>query len=357
MDIKSISASRIKTYEHCKFKYIINYMLYECLDCDETFYTPEMSEQACPYCKSKKFQRPELSTNWGAVHGTALHFIMENYATAIRGIHEDGKVVTDEEKTTFLDWETAVANIYKRGTANGQNSEDFAIYDIAKPKDVERKSSWCNTCSVDSDKPCEITGETLKTMNNHGCKGCPKELYNKSMTVMKKYIQRYDKLLRSRKILGIEKAFNLNFGKDVNGKDIISTGFIDLVTELDSDTIEIIDHKFGSWVPSFEEFSDDIQVKLYALVAKEVFPEYKEYIITFDYVSKNPLSIAFTPSENEETKQDIVAKWNQIASPQNVTRTIIDGNGKDPTTSWKCKAMCDVKICCSEWPKFKEKFK
>jgi len=110
MEIKQISASRIKTYEHCQFKYVLNYMLYECHACKETFYTPEMSDKACPYCKSTDYSKPELSTNWGAVHGSALHEVMENYAIGTRGTHESGAVVLKDEKKELLDWRKGVAN-------------------------------------------------------------------------------------------------------------------------------------------------------------------------------------------------------------------------------------------------------
>jgi hypothetical protein len=254
-------------------------MLYECKDCLETFYTPEMFDKCCPKCKGTNYQKPQLSTNWGAVHGTALHQIMENYALAVRGTHNDSSQLTPEETSKFLDWKTALKEAYKRGTKNGQSKEDFAIYDIAKPKDVESESGWCDSCVFGEDAPCEITGESLSEMKKHGCVGCPKSLYVKSLKTVSKYIERYDQVLKNRKILGIEFPFNLVLGKDINGNDVITTGFIDLVTELDSDTIEVIDHKFGSWVPGFDEFSEDIQARLYALISRTLFPQYKEYII------------------------------------------------------------------------------
>jgi hypothetical protein len=303
-----------------------------------------MYEEACPYCKSQNYKKPELATNWGAIHGSALHEVMEGYAIALRGTHEDGQATNKEDTAKFLNWRDAVLAAYKR------NHKGFAIWDIAKTKDTDNPKKWCVACKAEPKGLCEITGEVMT-------KNCPKALYNESLELVEKYINRYDPIFANRKILGIEKAFTLDFGElDVLGKPIISGGFMDLVTELDKDTIEVIDYKFGSFVPSFEEFSEDIQVKFYSLAARRTFPQYKEIIITFDYIRKNPMSIGFTEEDDENTRQEIINYWNEIAGPQKIRRTIIDGDGCNPGSSWKCKVMCDVKWCEKEWPRFKEKF-
>lgn len=358
MDIKSISASRIKTYQHCQFKYILNYMLKECKDCGETFYTPEMHDDNCPHCGSENFGRVSMRSNWGAVHGTALHQVMENYALAIRGTREDGTPVTEEEKEQWLNWEEEVRKIYFRGTDNGQTDPDFAIYDLAKPKDVNNEDKWCENCKTRKENAlCYVTGETLREMQARGCQGCPEGLYEESMELMAKYVARYKPVLHNRKILGVEAFFDLDFGViDIHGNPVRSIGYIDLVTELDEDTIEVVDHKFGAWVPSFEEFHEDVQVKLYSLAARQLFPGYKEYIITFDYARKNPLSMAYTPEEDAETKKYVINQWEKIAGPQRVKRTMVQGNGRDPESSWKCKVMCCTETCKKQWPIFKEKF-
>lgn len=356
MDIKSISASRIKTYQHCQFKYILNYMLKEC-ECGETFYTVEMGDDTCPHCGSENFGRVAMRSNWGAVHGTALHQIMEDYALAIRGTKEDSTKVLAKEKKKWLNWQLALKKAYKRGTENGQKDPDFAIWQLAKPKDVANEKKWCKGCLGKEDALCQITGETLETMSEEGCAGCPKALYEESVKLMEKYVARHDPILRNRKVLGVESFFDIDFGEtDIHGNLMRSIGYIDLVTELDKDTVEVIDHKFGSWVPSFEEFCEDIQVKLYSLAARALFPGYKEYIITFDYVRKNPLSMAFTEEEDEKTRQEVIDAWRKIAEPQRVKRTMVQGNGRDPETSWKCRVMCDTCVCKEQWSIFKEKF-
>jgi len=359
LDIKSISASRIKTFEHCNFKYILNYMLKECNDCEETFYTVEQTEpKQCPHCGGEDYSRVTLRSNWGANHGTALHQIMENYALAIRGTTEDGKKVSATNTKKWLNWQNELKRIYKRGTDNGQTDPDFAIFDIAKPKDVTDPEKWCISCqSGKEDALCKRTGETLAYMNTRGCQGCPEGLYHESIKIMTKYVARHDAILRNKKILGIEAAFNIDFGmKDIHGNDMRSTGFIDLVVEEDPDTCHIIDHKFGMWKPSFDEFSEDIQVKLYSYAARKLFPGYKEYLVTFDYARTSPLSYSFTEEEDELTRQQVVKYWESIAGPQMVRRTMVQGDGKDPESSWKCKVMCDAQVCKKQWPIFKEKF-
>jgi predicted RNA-binding Zn-ribbon protein involved in translation (DUF1610 family) len=352
MDIKLISASRVKTYEHCRYKYVLNYMLKECKGCGETFYTVEMVEEdECPYCGSKEYGRPEMRKNWGAVHGSALHEIMENYANAIRGTTEDGKKVLVKDQKKWKAWRARLKEIYYR-QENG-----ISIINLAKSKDVQDDSKWCNGCSAGGDALCEITGEHLSIMQDNGCAGCPKSLYNESVKIMEKYMARYEPMLKQRKILGVESQFDIDLGLvDMHGNPIRMFGYIDLVTELDKDTVEVTDHKFGAWVPSFDEFSEDLQVKMYSVAARQLFPNYKEYIMTFDYARRNPMSYAFEADEDECTKEEVIQHWKNIAGPQTVRRTMVQGNGTDPMSSWKCKVMCDAEVCKREWPKFKEKF-
>lgn len=352
MDIKLISASRVKTYEHCKYKYVLNYMLKECADCGESFYTVEMAgENKCPYCGSENYGRPFMRKNWGAEHGSALHEIMEHYALAIRGTYEDGKKVLAKDKKKWLAWRARVKDAYHR------KEDGSAIYDYAKPKDVADPETWCSSCQAGGEAVCDVTGEKLATMQEHGCKGCPKPLLDESLEIMERYMAHYGPMLEQRKILGIEANFDIDLGQiDIHGNPVRMFGYIDLVTELDEDTVEIIDHKFGAWVPSFGEFIEDLQVKMYSMAARILYPQYKEYIITFDYARKNPLSYAFTAEEDDETKQLVIDHWVNIAAPQNVRRTMVQGDGRNPESSWKCKVMCDTAVCKREWPKFKEKF-
>jgi len=360
MDIKAISASRIKTYTHCKFKYIITYMYRRCTSCQHEFFTTEMGDdKCCPECGSKDtIEKVPMKSNWGAVHGTALHQIMEDYALAIRGTREDGTKLTKVEIKKGLDWKEALRKAYLRGTDNGQTDESFAIYDLAKPKDVENEKKWCVSCkSGKKNALCDTTGETLAEMNAKGCQGCPCGLFEESLKLTQKYVDKYDPVLKNRKILGVETFFDLDFGEvDIHGNPIKSIGYMDLVTELDEDTIEIIDHKFGKWVPSFEEFSEDMQAKLYSLAAKKVFPQYKECIVTFDYIRKSAWSTSFCQNEDEVTRKEVIDYWKKIAGPNTIRRTMVQGNGKDPFTSWKCKAMCDPDVCNRGWANFKERF-
>lgn len=354
MDIKLISASRVKTYEHCKYKYVLNYMIYECEGCAETFYTVEMAgSQQCPYCGNTKYHKPHMESNWGAVHGTALHEIMEHYALAVRGTLEDGTKVVSKDKKKWLDWRERLKEIYYR------KEDGTSIIDLAKPKDVANVDLWCDGCrKADGLKTvCDITGERLVNMVAQGCNGCPKALYEESVVLMEKYMARYAPMLAQRKILGIETQFDIDLGAiDIHGNPVRMFGYMDLVTELDEDTIELIDHKFGSYVPQFSEFIDDLQVKMYSVAARQLFPQYKEYIMTFDYARRNPLSYAFTAEDDECTRQLIRDHWTNIAAPQNVRRTMVQGNGNDPESSWKCRVMCSPSLCNKEWPKFKEKF-
>ena len=132
-----------------------------------------------------------MRSNWGAVHGSALHEIMEHYALAIRGTYEDGKKVLAKDKKKWKAWRARLKEIYFRG------EDGTSIIDMAKPKDVEDTDKWCDGCRAPDglETLCDITGEKLIDMVDKGCNGCPKSLYEESVKIMDKYMARYEPML------------------------------------------------------------------------------------------------------------------------------------------------------------------
>ena len=105
LELKSVSPSRIKTYDMCKFKYWL------------TYHCPEVS----------------LKSNWGASHGSLVHDVLENYSTG-----------------RDLDW---VSRLY-RGYGGVLESLDRHQKPTtvesplvwAKPKDYADNRPHCDTC-------------------------------------------------------------------------------------------------------------------------------------------------------------------------------------------------------------------
>lgn len=159
------------------------------------------------------------------------------------------------------------------------------------------------------------------------------------------------------KILDVERWFALEMPEkiweciDQDGKSQQFTvrGFIDLVHEIDKNTLEIADWKTGDRVDfhTREEVDEEVlmrmvQPRLYHLAAYFLYPQYKNIIITFYYTNdKGPISIALSDDDLAIT----IASLNRFFTI--ITKdTLVRRN-----RSWKCK-MCSFSkgdICSRVW--------
>lgn len=126
-------------------------------------------------------------------------------------------------------------------------------------------------------------------------------------------------------------------------------GFIDLVQELDKDTIEIADWKTGkrtsfySQEPIDEEvLMRDIQARLYHLAAYFLYPKYKNILITFYFTSDGgPITIALSPDDLAITISTLHRFFTTVKRDTLLLRN----------RSWKCK-MCNFNkndVCSRIW--------
>lgn len=345
MKITSISASRQKTFDKCTYKYLLTYCLFICNDCSNTFYDVEIiQDKKCPYCKSDKTNKVSMKSNWGAAHGTALHWVLEEYANGHRGFGEDKVPFSKEEIKNKLDWKNNINEVYKRG-ASFQPDKTYSILDIAKEKEYHVIEKNCNSCSLflAKDSICSITNEKVDTMP-----GCPKPLYNGSIELMTEFLQRMDEVYKTKPILGVEAEFVIDLEqKDIHGTTMNALGFMDFIYEVDKDTIEMVDYKAGAFIQKYDEVYNDIQARMYSVALRHLYPGYQNYLLTFDYMRGQPVTVTYTKDDDDVTKNKLIDKWKQIAAPQNISRNI----------GWWCKAMCDKQLCDKEWPKFVSKFK
>lgn len=141
---------------------------------------------------------------------------------------------------------------------------------------------------------------------------------------------------------------------DQNGKvcQFTSRGFIDLVHEIDKETIEIVDWKTGSRKDFYtqEEINEialmrDMQARLYHLAVYFLYPQYKNILITFYYTnSGGPVTIALS--------QDDIATT--IAALHRFFTTIRKDTLLLRNRNWKCK-MCSFNkndVCQRIWSDF-----
>lgn len=160
------------------------------------------------------------------------------------------------------------------------------------------------------------------------------------------------------KVIDIEKQFRLpvlSGGFDYTFYDVLSgeisagngelRGTMDLVTELDKDTIEIIDWKTGRrncWVTGKLKdydylFNNDIQLRMYDLASYILYPQYKHRLLTMHYVNQGgPFTLTFDDNERNRTLEILKDHFNCILSNHQPSR-IKEERRK---SSWKCNKVC-----------------
>ena len=145
------------------------------------------------------------------------------------------------------------------------------------------------------------------------------------------------------------KDFNFEFYDIVKGTvekgQYEIRGTIDLITEIDSNTLEIVDWKTGSrkcWntgdLKEYEYlYSKDVQLKMYDLATSILFPQYKNRVLTIHYINDGgPFTVTFDDSDRKNTETMIrdtfnSIKWNQMPSRIKETKA---------SDKWKCKSTC-----------------
>jgi hypothetical protein len=139
--------------------------------------------------------------------------------------------------------------------------------------------------------------------------------------------------------------FDLNKKENVSGNFELR-GTADLVTEVDKDTLEIIDWKTGSrkcWntgqVKDYGYLSSkDVQLRVYDLAMSIVYPEYKNRILTIHYINDGgPFSVVFDDQDRKETINLLKSKINNIENNWLPCRL---KENKPSESRWKCKNVC-----------------
>lgn len=187
---------------------------------------------------------------------------------------------------------------------------------------------------------------------------------------------------RNRKVIDVEPFFDFTLdeewakyeyeykGEILKGS-LSLKGTIDLVTELDEDTIEIIDYKTGerkAWneedtpVKTPEKLANDTQLLLYNMAVRKMYPQYKNVICTIIFIRDGgPFSIPMNGhSDIELVKDKIRQKYNQVRNMEKPE--LIDNNQQN----FRCKYMCDLyknkfpksqsMNCCRYLQKYVDKF-
>ena len=255
MKIPHLSASSGKTYDHCCFKFLVEYGLH----------------------LSKRISFKE---SYAASLGTHMHEVFEKIAK--------GKLTKDN----WLAW---------------SKKKQPTLYKLAKIKYPS----------------CEVIADQVETdcINIFNC------LFERDPV--------FNPLESRLKIIGIEHKFKI----EVEGVPI--KGFIDLIIELDKDTIEVYDYKTGSWSMGYREATKDLQVLMYFVAARHLFPQYKNILVTLDYLQKKPVTVALGEPHYKQAVRRLKSLWRKIGRDENPIR--------HKECCWVCRSFCDRKLCDKFW--------
>lgn len=270
MDCLALSPSRINTNNDCEFKYFLQYHLR----------LPESKE-----------------SNIYGVKGTAAHEALEFYANFKRGLKEEAE--EDVEKTLKAFY--AKTELWKLD--NGIRKAKGFTHPVGK---------YCEGC------PWATKGGLCSIANIPfvDVEGCPRPNFEDDLALVKKTVARSDYDIFNRKIIGAEVKFDLDI------EDIRVRGVIDLVTEMDDETIEIIDFKSGNSTKGHAAARKDAQMRTYNLVAKLIWPEYKYRMMTLYYLRKvdGIVTCVFSKEDDELTMKSLHRAWNSIKENQDPHR-------------------------------------
>jgi len=132
-------------------------------------------------------------------------------------------------------------------------------------------------------------------------------------------------------------------------KALVVRGYIDLIHELNKDTIEITDYKTGSRSTPFDKkemnfynLTKKLQAKIYFLAAKILYPQYENCVVTFYYTSDGgPTTIGLSEEEIPNILNELFSIFKQIEADSLIRRN----------RSWKCR-LCPYNkedLCTKIW--------
>jgi len=304
------TASRIKTFKQCEFRYFLEYMIQ---------YPPMKGD------------------NVYSGKGSAVHEALEGWVNFKLGVEPGGSKPVEE------DYEETLRKYYEthRTWTLDQRTPDKKGNPRGFPHPVEKT---CESCPwATKDNRCAIANQSTDAVD-----GCPRPNFQDDLDLIVKTIERTDYPFLAldengkfvKKILGAEIGFRDELGGvPVHGK-------IDLVVEDNPDTIEVIDYKTGKSM-SYNEAAKDPQVRTYGAVIRKLYPQYKYVMVTLHYLRKIPVTVPLSAKDDELT----------ILSLQRAAKQITENTDPSRVTPSKWGFPCDWCIGHDTCGRIKDSFR
>ena len=135
-------------------------------------------------------------------------------------------------------------------------------------------------------------------------------------------------------------AYEYEVGGEILKGNLELKGTIDLVTQVDESTYEVIDWKTGArknWnvepvkVKEYEDFYNDMQLRIYHLACCKMYPDIDNIWMTIYFINDGgPFTIMFERSDIEYTLDKIREKFELIKNTEMPERK----------RTWKCAKFC-----------------
>lgn len=154
---------------------------------------------------------------------------------------------------------------------------------------------------------------------------------------------------RNRTIVCPEQRFDIEIKKpwaaykyDINGEimegNLAIKGTIDLITQVDDSTYEIIDWKTGrrlDWATGTEKtqakLEVDPQLRIYHYAIKHLYPDIENIIVTIDFINDGgPFSVCFGPNDIKATESMLRDKFEYIKKTRKPRLN----------KTWMCNKLC-----------------
>lgn len=163
---------------------------------------------------------------------------------------------------------------------------------------------------------------------------CNFELITEGESILRKYFSTYDV---NDNVIAVERRFRLT---TIDGIPI--TGAIDKIVEVSDDTIVVVDYKTSFFTQTPSEMEDDIQLSMYDLAVRQLYPKYSNVILMLDYLRKKPVVTTRNDEQRKRFESFLVEVYKAI-------RELDESNAKEQINQF-C-GWCDYANICKSYNK------
>jgi CRISPR/Cas system-associated exonuclease Cas4 (RecB family) len=159
-------------------------------------------------------------------------------------------------------------------------------------------------------------------------------LITEGESILRKYFSTYD---GNDNVIAVERRFRLT---TIDGIPI--TGAIDKIVEVSDDTIVVVDYKTSFFTQTPSEMEDDIQLSMYDLAVRQLYPKYSNVILMLDYLRKKPVVTTRNDEQRKRFESFLVEVYKAI-------RELDEFNAKEQINQF-C-GWCDYTNICKSYNK------